>query len=238
MYRVLVVDDDIEILRFCKHALKNESIEVVTEGSSYRVLELIKVHRFNLVILDINLPGTSGIKLLEEIKANSPFHYPILMFTAKRTPKDVQSSIKLGAQDYLVKPLKIDVLQERISVHLESTEDVLSVQLEKPEKIELSLPDDNKVLQGEIIAINEYGLQIMTDFQLPTDTLITVKADFFESLIGVKLQSIKLTSIRCQKINEHQFKIQLSNINILNASMIDQIRVWCKKNYIEMKTVS
>lgn len=238
MYRILVVDDDVEILKFCKHALKNEAIEVVAEASPYRVLDMVKVHRFNLAILDIHMPVGSGLKLLEEIKSATPFNYPVLMFTAKSNPKDVQSSIKMGALDYLIKPLKVKALQERVAIHLEKTEEVLSVKLKKPQDIQLTLSDEKTKLNGQIIEVSEYGLKITSDQKIPKDTLIGLNSDFFTELIGVRLQSVKMTCISCEETKDQQFESTFSNINLLNASMIEQLRIWCKKNYIEFQTPS
>ena len=65
-----------------------------------------------------------------------------------------------------------------------------------------------------------------------------MNSDFFTELIGVRLQSVKMTCVRSEQNENQVFETTFSNINILNASMIEQIRNWCKKNYIEIQSSS
>ena len=235
MYRVLIIDDDQEILNFCKVALKNPEVGVIAEASPYRVRELIKVHKFNLVVLDIFIPAISGLKLLTEIKDGAVFTYPIVMLTAKRSPKDVQDSIKNGASDYLVKPLKIKALQERVGAHLAKTEPVINFNLDKTESVELTLADEKTVVTSELTHVCEYGLTIKTNADIKLGELITVKTPFFEQLINAKSAIIKMYCNQVKKSSDGHTEVFLSTIGVTNSSILDQIRVWVKGASIKKK---
>jgi DNA-binding NtrC family response regulator len=108
-YTILIVDDD----RLLQNALKNileEHYDPVIAGSGEEALRLLKKTPVDLVLLDIRLPGMDGIETLQQIKAIAK-DLAVIMMTAFEDVATVITSMKLGAFDYLVKPLEMEMLE-------------------------------------------------------------------------------------------------------------------------------
>ncbi len=108
-YTILIVDDD----RLLQNALKNilgEHYELTVAGSGEEALRLLKRTPADLVLLDIRLPDMDGIETLQQIKAVEK-DLAVIMMTAFEDVATVITSMKLGAHDYLVKPLEMEMLE-------------------------------------------------------------------------------------------------------------------------------
>ena len=116
-YKILIVDDD----RLLQNSLKNilsEKYDPLIAGSGEEALRLLKKHPIDLVLLDIRLPGMDGIATLQQIKAAGQ-DLLVIMMTAYEDIKTVITSMKMGAHDYLVKPLDIELFELVIEKALE-----------------------------------------------------------------------------------------------------------------------
>jgi len=117
-YKILIVDDD----RLLQNSLKNilsEKYDPLIAGSGEEALRLLKKHPIDLVLLDIRLPGMDGIATLQQIKALGQ-DLLVIMMTAYEDIKTVITSMKMGAHDYLVKPLEIEIFELVIEKTLEN----------------------------------------------------------------------------------------------------------------------
>jgi len=101
--RILIVDDDLELLSTMARYLEMKDIEVVTRGSGEEAENIISNQSFNLIILDIVLPGASGIDILKKIKAKNPGQKVIVM-TAMLSIENTIAALREGAVEYLLKP--------------------------------------------------------------------------------------------------------------------------------------
>jgi DNA-binding NtrC family response regulator len=117
-YKILIVDDD----KLLQNSLKNilsEKYDTLVVGSGEDAAAMLKKHPVDLVLLDIRLPGQDGIETLKKIKALGGDHL-VIMMTAYEDVKTVITSMKMGAHDYLVKPLEIDELEIIVEKALEN----------------------------------------------------------------------------------------------------------------------
>jgi two-component system response regulator RegX3 len=114
--RLLVVDDEDAILEFVGYNLRKEGYEVVTAKDGDEALALAGDSRFDLVILDIMLPGTDGFEVCRRLRATSDM--PVLFLSARDTELDKVVGLELGADDYLAKPFGIRELQARVKALL------------------------------------------------------------------------------------------------------------------------
>src|SRR4026209_944102 len=116
---ILVVDDN-ELNRYalsCLLRLHQYEVEAAADGQE--ALSLIHTRRFDLVVLDIEMPGLNGIELLTQIRATrSQTDLPVIMLTARTHGPDIVEAFNLGANDYLTKPIDCPVALARISTHL------------------------------------------------------------------------------------------------------------------------
>ncbi|CAB5086987.1 Nitrogen regulation protein NtrX [Olavius algarvensis associated proteobacterium Delta 3] len=104
---VLIVDDEPSILKSLRGLLSDEEFEVVTADNGYEALKLIDLESPDLVLLDIWMPGIDGIETLTEIKKENP-HIQVIMITGHGTIETAVRATKLGAYDFIEKPLSID----------------------------------------------------------------------------------------------------------------------------------
>ena len=114
--RILVVDDDPEIVSFVKRGLIYEGYSVDTAGDGTEALAKARQNEPDLVLLDIMMPGLDGIEVSKRLRQAGSV--PILMLTAKGTVADKVAGLESGADDYLVKPFAFDELVARVKALL------------------------------------------------------------------------------------------------------------------------
>ncbi len=113
---ILVVDDSVVIRKMVEIALENEeSYQVVAIGSGKEALEYLDANKPDIIILDIMLPDVNGLDILKAIKANDRIkNIPVLMLSAKDTPRETSRAKELGADDFIPKPFKDEELIGKI----------------------------------------------------------------------------------------------------------------------------
>lgn len=109
---ILVVDDSVVIRKMVEIALENESYKIVTVASGKEALTFLDENETNVVILDIMLPDVNGLEILKAIKASKDI--PVIMLSAKDTPRDTGKAKELGADDFIPKPFKDEELIGKI----------------------------------------------------------------------------------------------------------------------------
>jgi DNA-binding response OmpR family regulator len=110
--KILVVDDDPDIVRLLKYFLEAKGRQVQTASTGAEALELFKREPPDLVILDVILPGMDGWTVLQKIRESS--QVPVLMLTGKDAPTDKAKGLLSGADDYIAKPFDLAELEARI----------------------------------------------------------------------------------------------------------------------------
>ncbi len=114
--RILVVDDDPEILGLLKRGLAYEGYVVETAADGNEALAKARDHEPDLVILDVMMPGIDGLEVSKRLRQAGDV--PILMLTAKGSVTDIVAGLGSGADDYLVKPFAFDELLARVKAQL------------------------------------------------------------------------------------------------------------------------
>lgn len=119
MTQVLLVEDDLHIAQGLKFNLEMEGYQLIhaRDGNLARQLLFDEDRRFDLIILDVMLPGLSGFDLCHALRRKKNYT-PVLMLTAKNFEKDKIKGLRLGADDYLTKPFNLEELLTRIQVLL------------------------------------------------------------------------------------------------------------------------
>jgi DNA-binding response OmpR family regulator len=114
---ILIVEDEEKILRLLELELEYEGYEVGKAADGLKAFELFQSKEWDLILLDIMLPGISGIELLRRIRSQDAYT-PVILLTAKSSVEDKVSGLDLGANDYITKPFQIEELLARIRVAL------------------------------------------------------------------------------------------------------------------------
>lgn len=115
--RILVIDDEEGILSFISRSLKNEGYAVDLAADARAGLEATTRHGYDLIILDLLLPGMSGMELLRELISRNPNQCVIVLSALTDTQSKVMS-LDLGAEDYLAKPFSFEELLARVHARL------------------------------------------------------------------------------------------------------------------------
>lgn len=148
MERILVVDDERDILEIVKYNLEKENLQVFTETDGNSALRVAKEKKPNLIILDIMLPGINGIELCRILKNDEKTKdIPIIMLTVKSEEIDKVLALEIGADDYVTKPFSIRELLARVKAVLRRTT--------KKEKIK-----ENEILNFKDITIDPLKYEV------------------------------------------------------------------------------
>lgn len=113
--RILLVEDNVELARTIMQFMALEAIEVDYVGNGNAGYNLAKSNCYDVLVLDINLPGISGLTLCEKLRKDA-IDLPILMLTACDTLTDKLAGFEAGTDDYLVKPFSLEELLARVKV--------------------------------------------------------------------------------------------------------------------------
>ncbi len=112
--RVLVVDDDRDIRDLVAIKLEAAGLEVVTRADGAQALDAIREGGWSVIVLDVMMPGMSGVDVLRVIRDDGD-RTPVILLTARGQEKDIEAGFAAGADDYVTKPFSPRALLARIS---------------------------------------------------------------------------------------------------------------------------
>ena len=119
MSTILVADDDRDIRELVGFKLKQAGHRVLSTGDGVRALETIRTERPDLAVLDVMMPGLSGVDVAREVRADPDLRQlRIILLTAQAQEADVQAGFSVGADDYVVKPFSPRELMSRVTALL------------------------------------------------------------------------------------------------------------------------
>ena len=112
-FKVMIVDDEIDFLETIVKRLKTRGIDVAGVESGYKALEVLDDSSPDVIILDVKMPGMDGIETLREIKKKKPLT-EVIMLTGHASVESGIQGMQLGAFDYVMKPVALDELLEKV----------------------------------------------------------------------------------------------------------------------------
>ena len=116
---ILIVEDHDDTRDMLRIALETEGFAVLEASNGVKLLPLIRENHPDLIMLDIMMPWVDGFELAKAIKDNEDLkEIPIFFASAKINPEDIETGFRVGAAEYIQKPIDLDVLFEKISQHL------------------------------------------------------------------------------------------------------------------------
>ncbi|WP_314587208.1 response regulator transcription factor [Paenibacillus terrigena] len=156
--KILIVEDDIHISKIIKMNLTLVNYETVEVYDGLAALAAVKQEKFDLILLDVMIPKLDGFELMEQIK---PYGIPVIFLTAKNSVYDKVNGLKLGADDYMVKPFEAIELLARIETVLRrygKEEQVMMIQ-----HVRVDLDKREVTLHGETVELTpkEYDLLVV-----------------------------------------------------------------------------
>lgn len=189
---ILVVDDDDGIRNLVKKFLNENNFLVTTSMDAEDANKKIQIIKFDLIVLDVMMPGKSGLEFIKENKKE--LETPIILLTAKGEPDDRVQGLEKGADDYLAKPFEPKELILRIQKILERTQKKNDVRIIEFENVKIDLnrlfifkkdkqfkinKTEKKILEcmlnspGEILSRKKIGDLILIDKERSVDVIIT-----------------------------------------------------------------
>ena len=200
-YHILVVDDDDRIRELVKEYLNDNGFVVSTSNSSEEAKIKLGYFKFDLIVLDVMMPGQNGFELTKEIKKNSSV--PIILLTAKGEVENRIQGLELGADDYLGKPFEPKELLLRIKNIVKKSK---KIDLKKINKIGEAKVDLNKMLiqfRNKVNKINNAEKKVLIEMLAnPGKTYSRIQIKEISNITQERSIDVMITRLR-QKIESN-----------------------------------
>ena len=150
MYKILVVDDDFEILKLMRTILEMKNYQVMTYQEVTVPIDINNFKGFDLILLDVMMPNIDGMQICKQIR--NKVSSPIIFVSAKDTEEDIVSGLNLGGDDYITKPFSINQLVAKVAANLKREERYKQGELSN--QVVRDLSPITIYLQEKIVCIN------------------------------------------------------------------------------------
>jgi len=158
--KILIIEDETELMEVIRQSLEKENFRVETAGDYATALDKIISFDYDCILLDIMLPGGSGLDILQELK-NLDKSDNVIIISAKDSLDDKLMGLELGADDYLTKPFHIAELNARIKSVLRR-KSFGGKNIVELANIKLDLDDRTLHIDNELLALNRKEFDILT----------------------------------------------------------------------------
>jgi len=161
--KILIVDDEPDLIRGLKYNLEFEGYSVDTAGDGHAGLEKLSEHKYNLIILDVMMPGMSGFELCKAARRKG-ISTPIILLTAKGEEIDKVLGLELGADDYITKPFSLRELLARVKAILRRASGAVEVISDKITvgNLSVDLKTFEAVSKGKQIKMSSREIEILS----------------------------------------------------------------------------
>lgn len=179
MIKIAMIEDDLELAEVLSLYLKQFNIEVTNFEEPFLALSALKIKKFDLIILDLTLPGMDGLDVCKEIVEK--FDIPIIISSARSDITDKVTALKLGADDYLPKPYDPRELEVRIRTILRRFNK--SIEKDEPSVKKVFVLDENKkdiTKDGVSLKLTAAEFEILSLF-IKREGFIVSREDIFEN---------------------------------------------------------
>src|SRR6476620_2662987 len=173
--RVLVVDDEPNILELLSVSLRFQGFEVATASTGAEGLDTARTFRPDAVILDVMMPGMDGFGLLKRLRADG-VDAPVLFLTAKDAVEDKIGGLTLGADDYVTKPFSLEEVVTRLRVILRRAGKVsVEEQSARIKFADIELDDDTREVwkAGDLVSLSPTEFTLLRYFMVNAGTVLS-----------------------------------------------------------------
>ncbi|AEE19449.1 two-component system alkaline phosphatase synthesis response regulator PhoP [Dokdonia sp. Hel_I_63] len=210
--KILLVDDEPDILEIVGYNLSNEGYQVITGSNGVEAVKLAKKHSPHLIILDVMMPEMDGIEACEVIRANSDLDQTIItFFTARGEDYSQVAGFDAGADDYITKPIKPKVLVSKVKALLRRfKEEGVSSQITKVGKLVINR-EEYKVYKGkEELSLPRKEFELLSLLTSKPGKVFTRedildKVWGLEVVVGGRTIDVHIRKLR-EKIGDESFK--------------------------------
>lgn len=209
--KILIIEDELKLLQTLTESLEKEKYIIETAADFHSAKDKIGVYDYDCILLDIMLPGGSGLDILKELKRQEKSHN-VIIISAKDSIDDKVAGLELGADDYLTKPFHTAELNARIKAVLrrKNLDGKNSIEIGN---IELDLQSRELKINNENVALNRKEFDILNYFLLNKNRLIT-KSALAEHVWGDHIDQADNFDFIYYQIKNLRKKLQQSNAQI------------------------
>lgn len=198
---ILIVDDDVRLVNLAAQYLAENGFRVSRATSAAEAREKLRAIQFDLMVLDVMMPGESGLDLTHSLRAQRAPSMPILLLTARDTPEDVLAGFEAGADDYLGKPFDPRVLVARLNAMLRRSQSPASAPVGR-----LRLGDLHFDLErGELLGASQTRVRL-TETELALLTILAKRP--FE----VFSREVLAAAMALDDVNERAIDVQVTRL--------------------------
>ncbi len=169
--RILVIEDQEDILQNIADYLQLKGYLVDCAREGLGGLHLAVTHAFDLIIIDVMLPGMDGLTLCRKLRHDARVHTPVIMLTARDSVDDKLAGFKAGSDDYLVKPFALSELHARVEAVLRRSHSQKGSQLTVAD-LSYDLDTLQVVRQGKSLKLNPIGLKLLEKLMKSSPTVV------------------------------------------------------------------
>lgn len=157
--RALVVDDEAQMLSIVSFALETQGFEVLTARTAEKAWTALRREHFDLAILDVTLPGASGLDLCQRLRAESDL--PVIMLTARTTEDHRVAGLLAGADDYVTKPFSPRELALRAQAIVRRTRPVREDDDIRNGPLQINATRRRAILDGRVLRLSDVEIRLL-----------------------------------------------------------------------------
>lgn len=177
--KILIVEDNQDIRFNIVDYLETKDFITDNVDDGLKALALLTLNKYDLVILDLMLPGLDGISLLKELRAQNNL-VPVLILSARDTTQDRIEGLSVGADDYLVKPFSLAELKLRVEAILRRSTNVISTKVLHVEDLCLDLHSLEVKRQDTLVKLNPTTFKLLKFLMIKSPNIVTRKEIEYE----------------------------------------------------------
>jgi DNA-binding response OmpR family regulator len=199
MNKILIIDDDIDISELISVVLSKEGYETKVFNDGMEAYNDIQNNNYDLILLDIMMPGLSGTELCNKIR--DKVNCPIIFVTAKNTLIDKVLGFEIGGDDYITKPFEIEELVSRVKAHLrrEKRHNSNNSNIIKIGEIEINKESFEVKKNGEIIPLSTREFELL-NYLMENAGIVLSKEQIFNSVWGIDYGEIGTVAVHIKNL--------------------------------------
>ena len=186
MKKVLVIDDDIDIIYLIKDILEDEGYEVVISSSTQDAYKKLKLN-IDIILLDVMMPEVDGFSFCSQIR--DEVSVPIIFITAKTCEEDIIKGLALGGDDYITKPFSINQLKARVNAHIRRDNRKSTKTYLKIDNIKIDIKNREVKYFDEDITLTKREFDIL-EFLALNPGIVFSKEDIYQKYGGMMQMEI------------------------------------------------
>ena len=221
---IVVVDDNQNDLIMTKFLIQREGCEHKLIDNQMELLPYLKNNPAILILLDVEMPGLSGIDMLKRLKREPKIKdIPVIMLTGNSALETVKTCLSLGASDYMVKPIDPMVFEAKIQKILQGSSEGHKKQWVEYQLEQLQQTTVKLQLPGIIISLGELSFTVQVPYSVSEGATFFMETSLFQDM-GIKDVPLKVES--CKEVGD-VFHLKCFVLGLSDADL-QKIRIFCK----------